>query len=153
MQRTKSYLVRAAIAVAGTVVLYRCLGSAEASQRPTPVRCTSDQARRAEMDIASARSWKALYAVFRQFQSCDDGSVAEGFSESVTRLLSDDWAHLSDLAALKAPEFEKFVAGHIDESVPEERLKRIADLAATRCSLELRRVCTLVANAVKAASQ
>jgi hypothetical protein len=51
---------------------------------------------------------------------CDDGSIAEGFSESVTRLLADDWEALPALQSLTTMDasFQTFVLRHIDETAP-----------------------------------
>lgn len=93
-----------------------------------PDVCTSDQARKAEVVSDAATSWKQLYRQFRTFSNCDDGAVAEGFSESNTLLLADHWGTIQQLEPMivSDPAFRAFIVRHVDATVPAERLRRIA---------------------------
>ena len=45
--------------------------------------------RRSEQEADSLTSWDGLYRSYKLFGRCDDGSIAEGYSESVARILAD----------------------------------------------------------------
>lgn len=105
--------------------------------------CTREEAHAAEAIAATAQSWGQLHQQFERYAHCDDGAVAEGFSESVTNLLADRWGGVQQLEAVLGsdPGFRKFVIRHIDETVPVERLKRIARNAGKQCPKNLKSLC------------
>jgi hypothetical protein len=105
--------------------------------------CTWEDAKSAEAVAATVKTWKQLYQQFERYGHCDDGAIGEGSSEAVSRLLTEQWESIRNLEALGAsnPAFRKFVMRHINETVPTERLARIAKNAATRCSSRLKSLC------------
>ena len=107
------------------------------------IGCTAEEARKAEAVAGVARSWSDLHETFRLYNHCDDGAVAEGFSESVTRLLADNWKTLPDLVRLFGgdADFRGFVIRHIDESAPADRLKKITRNARGQCPANLQSFC------------
>ena len=97
--------------------------------------CTKEQAREIEAKAAYLKTWDEVYNAWEAFRQCDDGSIAEGFSESITMILSTQWTekgHLIDLID-KHPNFEKFIIRHIDKSVPYDRLSKLGHMAKMRC--------------------
>jgi hypothetical protein len=80
-------------------------------------------------------TWKKVARASRQFSSCDDGGVAEGFSDAVARLLAHQWAQVPTLVSLihSQPELEPFVLAHLNESDDFDDLKTIRTLASHRC--------------------
>lgn len=48
------------------------------------------------------QTWARLYVTFGRYGQCDDGSVAEAWSDFVATLLAEHWESLSDLHALTA---------------------------------------------------
>ena len=84
---------------------------------------------------ADPKSWDSLYRLFKQFGQCDDGGIAEGFSEDVAQLFLKQWAHLDALDHLTAKDksFEKFVLRHIDASLSEDELRTILDKSKKNC--------------------
>ncbi|WP_175839817.1 hypothetical protein [Burkholderia contaminans] len=105
--------------------------------------CTVEEAHRAEAAAAVATSWKQLHRQFEQYAHCDDGAIAEGFSESITLLLADHWKTLRQIEPLimAEPPFRKFIVRHIDETVPAKRLQRIARNASQQCPRNLKSFC------------
>ncbi|OYT86676.1 MAG: hypothetical protein CFE46_14505 [Burkholderiales bacterium PBB6] len=105
------------------------------------------------------KSWPALHRSFARYGHCDDGAVAEGFSESVTGTLANRWRDTPVLATLgrKDPAFLRFVIHHIDATASAERLKRIDHLSSRSCAPSLAKVCTDIheaaANALQPESQ
>ena len=114
-----------------------------ASTNASAAECTKAQAVAAENEASTLRSWTAVHGSFRSYAHCDDGAIAEGYSESVTLLLANRWNTLPSLAKLVAddPHFEKFVTHHINDSVPKERLTKITLNARRDCPKEHRALC------------
>lgn len=105
--------------------------------------CTRQQAQEAESVAATAKSWQQLHQQFERYEHCDDGAIAEGFSESVSLLLAKDWESIDQLKVILESDFSflKFVLRHIDESVPADRLKQIAENAGKQCPRNLKKLC------------
>jgi hypothetical protein len=113
--------------------------------------CTEADAEAAETVAATAVSWGQLHQQFWRYAHCDDGAIAEGFSESVTVLLAKHWDDLEELGMIVTSDsaFRKFVIRHIDETVAEERLKLIAENADNQCPRYLKKLCLDIRAAVK----
>ncbi len=106
--------------------------------------CTGAEARRAEAEAVTLRTWDALYRSYKLYRQCDDGAIAEGYSESVARILVDHWDTLPQLAHLakEDAEFRRFVMGHVDATLTIEDVEKIRRNAKTKCPTGLRGVCT-----------
>lgn len=117
--------------------------------------CAKEEALAAETVAATAQSWGQLHQQFARYHYCDDGAIAEGFSESVTVLLSRHWQDVRELETIFRTDsaFRKFVIWHIDETVPAERLKRIAGNAKKRCPRSLKGLCHDIEAAAKKSAQ
>lgn len=102
---------------------------------PDRKQCSNAEARAAEDVVGRLKTWAAVHDAYVRFGHCDDGSIGQGFSESITILLSRNWGRLNDLrrAVATNKEFESFVIRHIDLTVPVERLEVIAKNARQRC--------------------
>ena len=113
--------------------------------------CSSEDAQVAESVAATARSWGQLHQQFELYAHCDDGAIAEGFSESVSILLARHWKDIRQLKVMvrSDPAFRIFVIRHIDETVPVERLKMIAKNADRRCPRSLNTLCRDIKMATK----
>ena len=114
--------------------------------------CNTQQERAAIDEAGSLKSWAALHKSFVKFGHCDDGAIAEGYSESVTNLLAEHWESLPELARLADRDngFSRFVLRHINETVPPERLERIANNAQKRCPKRLSTLCGQIARSARA---
>src|SRR5258708_5182227 len=97
--------------------------------------CTAGEARQAEQESSRLSTWKAIHQSHTRFSHCDDGAVAEGYSDSITKVLADGWNSVAALRTLwpEDPHFRDFVLRHIDETVPRGRLEGIAANAEQRC--------------------
>lgn len=117
--------------------------------------CTQQDAREAETQVPTARSWDEIYRLYRTYGSCDDGAVAEGFSEAITLQLEGNWeaTHRLNYLIRSDPKFLQFVVAHISASVPIERLVRIESNAGRSCSADLRELCMAIRTAASAASK
>ena len=92
------------------------------------------------------KDWDGLYHLYKQFGVCDDGVIGERFSRDVAQLFSKQWTHLDTLDHLTAADkaFERFVLRHVDRSLDEDELMRIADDSKSRCPTGEKRLCGLV---------
>jgi len=105
--------------------------------------CTKAEAQRADTEAGTLRSWDSLHNSYKRYKQCDDGDIAEGYSESVARILVDHWSTLSRLATLarRDARFRRFVLGHVDASLDGDDLKKITANANTRCPSGLSALC------------
>jgi molybdopterin-guanine dinucleotide biosynthesis protein len=113
--------------------------------------CSAEQAQQAEAAAATAPSWSQLHDLFARFSACDDGAIAEGFTESVTVLLAEKWDRVQDVISISKGDsaFEDFVIRHIDESAPEARLARIVALATKQCPANAEALCSRIRAAIE----
>jgi hypothetical protein len=117
------------------------------------VTCTEAQEQRAGDESVMLRTWSALYSSYQAYWQCDDGFIAEGYSESVARILVDHWETLSRLDEIgsKDVSFQRFVVRHVDATLDLRDLKRIAQSANTQCPESLKGVCAQLATRAVAA--
>jgi len=131
------------------------LGISHVRQGKTTVllsECTNQQAMQAEENTDHLNNWSDVYQSFNRFSPCDDGGIAEGYSDAVGRLLADNWDQFSDLVRLAARDnsFQSFVLRHVDETLPADTLKKIVQNAKHHCPAEAAGLCKIV---IRAASQ
>jgi hypothetical protein len=114
-----------------------CVGYAQDSP------CADPEAKQALTEADTLRSWDSLYKSFRLYRNCDDGAIAEGYSESVARILVDHWDTLPRLAELakKSDKFWHFVLKHVDATENPDDLQKIKLNSIRRCPAGLRLVC------------
>jgi hypothetical protein len=93
--------------------------------------------------MPALNSWDELYKSFGLFKSCDDGAYAEGYSESVARILVDRWPTLPRLSSLGTRDsaFLKFVLKHVDGTLNGDEIATIRSNARKRCPRGLRSLC------------
>lgn len=98
--------------------------------------CIGDMYSRADASLVrAAGAWSSLRRHQKTFGSCDDGALAEGYSDAVVSLFAHKWDqfHLFVFLADKDPEFRRWAIRHIDPTASSDDLKRVAR-NATRCS-------------------
>lgn len=99
--------------------------------------CTKMEAFAAESVAVYVSSWEEAYFAFIEFGHCDDGAIAEGFSEKISLLWSEHWETLPEMYVFfnKSSKFRAFVMRRVhDETVPEERWSIIRNNAKNNCS-------------------
>src|SRR4051812_32410597 len=62
--------------------------------------CTQQEAEQADTETDALKDWDHLYRWYQRFQQCDDGAMAEGYSDAVAKLLANDWNHFPRLLSL-----------------------------------------------------
>ena len=112
--------------------------------------CTSADATAADAMVDHIGSWKDVDDTYRRFRQCDDGSIAEGNSEAIARLLVDKWHTLPELGAQmkRNPKLESFVLRHIDTTLAQDDLDKIAELSTRSCPPGFSRLCEDIAAAI-----
>jgi hypothetical protein len=97
--------------------------------------CTRQDVDAADAALSHMNSWTEVAAVFRRFSKCDDGYIAEGFSDRVSRLLANHWDQVHDLVALNrtTPGLESFVVRHLDDTINLTDAQTISRLAKNSC--------------------
>ena len=92
---------------------------------------------------AKLSQWKDVFETYRRYSHCDDGAIAEGFTDSIARLLASKWESLPEMAAIadKNPDFKAFVLRHVDASADPRDLQRIAEFAKSKCLPQYRALC------------
>jgi hypothetical protein len=118
-------------------------------------QCTTSEANAAEAGIDHPDSWGSVDLAYGKYGHCDDGGIAEGYSEAVARLLVDRWDTLPDLAALirRNPPLRGFVLRHIDATLDARDLVRIEALATTSCFPSLKPLCRALKKAASNATR
>jgi hypothetical protein len=103
--------------------------------------CTPAQRLEAEKEAMTLRSWDALYKSYQRYGHCSDVDAAEGYSESVARILADNWDTLPRLSQLieRDREFEKFVG--LDATMSMKDVAKIKDSAVQHCPKGLKNLC------------
>ncbi len=112
--------------IATTIVLTLSNGSTT-----QVANCSSADARAAEEGVDRLRTWADLHRAFARFAACDDGAIAEGWSDFVARTLATRWNRTTDLQRLVAKDeaFRNFVIGI---STRPQRLKILSKPTPTR---------------------
>lgn len=113
--------------------------------------CSQKDAMYLERMAAKVTKWKQMHTLYKRYHQCDDGAIAEGFSESVSIMLSQSWEQIGSLQRIiqQDASFEAFVLNHLDETLPEERLQSIENLARNSCPRSAIKLCENVLKRLK----
>lgn len=116
-------------------------------------KCSASQAEAADAAVDTLNNWKAVADFRAKFAQCDDGSIAEGSSEAVARLLVDHWDTLPELSRLitKTPALRLFVLRHINSTLDTSDLEKIRQ-NATNCPSGVHSLCKSIAKAAAEAA-
>lgn len=125
-----------------------------ASGRPAarqPMDCDVRDAIAADAALDGLTDWRAVYDSFRRFSHCDDGGIAEGWSDIVARLLTLQWSTVSVAAELGTvdPPFRRFLLHHVDELMSPEQARSIVEAAEHRCPPDSRELCRQIVRQVR----
>jgi hypothetical protein len=87
-----------------------------------------------EVDPAK-KTWQDLYRLYSDYQWCDDGAYAEGYSDFIVQSLAKYWNRFDELVSLnkKDPSFKKFILKHIDATTDPEDLDLLLKNVRQRC--------------------
>lgn len=113
--------------------------------------CSESEAMEAPGDL---KSWQDIYGSYKRYVQCDfHGAVSEGYSDSVTKMLSSSWKSLDELAALTGTDkdFLKFVLRHINSIANSYDLEKIYYSAGNACTASSEKLCSLIEKRAKKA--
>jgi hypothetical protein len=98
-------------------------------------------------------SWEMLKQAYSSYKHCDDGYIAEGYSDTVVQILAKNWASVGTLNTIGVtdPEFLKFVLRHIDATTDTTQLKVITVQAKEHCPTQVNSLCSAILKASNAA--
>jgi hypothetical protein len=116
--------------------------------------CTRDDAIHAETEASSLKDWNEVFRSYKSFAQCDDAAIAEGYSDSVARLLSEHWDSIGQFLRFVSQDqsFEQFVLRHVDELMSPAQLKKIRNNAHSRCPPNGKQFCRAVISLLNAAT-
>jgi hypothetical protein len=110
------------------------------------INCNQEQQIRAERASETSHDWDSLRRAYRQFKNCDDGGTAEGFSETVMKLLAEKWETTPRLFALIAHDkgFREFVLNHINATGDPSDIEKLKNNAQYHCPDPKNEMCQLI---------
>jgi hypothetical protein len=113
--------------------------------------CSRDEAIVAETEAATLNHWEAVYRSYKRFRHCDDGAIAEAYSDVVTRLLDREWDQFSRLQFLVEQDrhFEGFILRHIDETATRGTLEAITKNAREHCPVTAGPLCASIISTIE----
>jgi len=109
--------------------------------------CTQAQAKQADREVDTLKSWSSVYRFYKQFSPCDDGGTAEGVSDAIAKLLADHWDTFSQAVkhASNDKGFENFVVRHVDETIDwAHDAPLINENARLHCPVSANRLCKIL---------
>jgi hypothetical protein len=126
-------MMRTVLAMCGVTALTTLSefgGPAQASAQKT---CSMKLEQRADDSLINAAgNWPSLLKHQRTFASCDDGALAEGYSDAVVTLFANQWDQFGVFVALseRHPDFRRWAIRHIDATASDDDLNKIVVNAA-----------------------
>lgn len=117
--------------------------------------CSERDATAADAMVDHLDSWSKVDTAFTRYGHCDDGSIAEGNSEAIARLLVDHWQTLPQLGSLvrRHPTLRAFVLRHIDTTLDTSDLSKIETLSISSCPQGMGSLCRELGGAASHAKQ
>ena len=108
--------------------------------------CPPAEAMTAETDASSLKTWQAVFHSYNRYWRCDDGAIAEEYSDSVASLLAEHWDQFAELLTLtkKNPKFQAFVLRHINATMASQQYTAIRQNVRSRCPSDARHLCRLI---------
>lgn len=92
---------------------------------------------------ATSTHWSDFFAVYKKYAVCDDGAIAEGFSDSAAKLFANHWDAIGDFIKLikQDNDFRYFAIKHVDETDDLNDLVRAAQNAKEHCPAGQKQLC------------
>jgi hypothetical protein len=121
-------------------------------QHSNGASCSKMQSDEAEKSVDTLKDWEAIYSSFRRYRACDDGAVAEGYSDAVAVQLANRWQATSRLVGLTSIDraFREFVLRHIDTLMSPKQANEIYRNATKHCPATARSLCTQIVAQLRA---
>lgn len=106
--------------------------------------CNEKDAEAADMAVDNLTSWQAIQRNAVKYGHCDDGSIAEGNSEAIARMLVDKWDEIGELQVLVSHDeaFKSYVLKHINSTLDTGDLEQIVRLSTKECPTQNQSLCS-----------
>jgi hypothetical protein len=126
-----------------TLALVLVLTPAGFAQTAPKRSCNVEDSKSAFDAVDKLENWEAVGRFYKTYLPCDDGGIAEGVSDAITKLLASKWSDFWPMQANAKgdQQFQKFVLKHIDATVPVETLQAINRNARQRCPKGSSEIC------------
>jgi hypothetical protein len=113
--------------------------------------CTNADVIAAINSFSALKNWTDIYKAFKRFRHCDDGAVAEGFSDRIVHTLASRWTQLGTLRKLPSSDsrFHVFVLSHIDATADEDEIKKIGFNSTRHCPPAAKILCVQLRKAAR----
>jgi hypothetical protein len=116
--------------------------------------CTTAEQQRLSGELPHLTRWASIYASFKAYTPrCDDGGMAEGYTDAIVKVLANDWEGIVELEGFVHPDpaFLAFVIRHVDGSANLADLRKVLFNASQLCPHDLRRLCDSLVRATRGA--
>lgn len=109
-------------------------------------KCTVNLTKEALGSGLEVQDWHDMYAAYKKYGACDDGALAEEFSDRVVNLLTNHWDKFGELNRLviQHKSFEDFMIRHLDDLMSPAQFKKIVDNASYNCPTYGKVLCTVI---------
>jgi hypothetical protein len=117
--------------------------------------CNETAVAAVEHRLVGAQTWKSIYRSIKTHPECDDGVIAEEYSDRVVHLLATRWKDLTTLNRLVQSDvkFREFVIGHIDATADVRELRTVMRHATHDCPRSLVKLCREIEAAANTAAR
>lgn len=117
--------------------------------------CTEHDVEAADLAIDNLDSWEAIHKKYVAYAKCDDGSIAEGNSEAMARMLIDKWQDIAKIQSLINHDsgFKNYVVRHIDATLDTDDLHQTITLSPESCLTKNKALCVKFIAAAKSAEK
>ena len=112
--------------------------------------CTKADAANGEKAIERANNWNQLYKSWQDFRHCDTGAVADGYTDSLMRLMVE-WKGVDTLAAAmqKDPGFKEWVHARLQSPAAKDDQPAVYSRVMASCPKAMDAFCDELAESVK----
>ena len=119
--------------------------------------CTQDEAHHAEDDSVRLgladrlSSWTEVYNSFNLYGHCDDGAIAEAYSDAIAIRLAEHWSSVNELLRYTRVNrsFDDFVIRHVDTLMTPKQAKTIIMNARKKCPSGGGQLCRLIIASIR----
>jgi hypothetical protein len=114
-------------------------------------QCTRADIGNAQRAIDKVITWAQLRKAYTDFRHCDNGDIADQFTDALLRLVVD-WKGVEEFAAAaqKDPDYMSFLVTHLQSPAAKDDRETVYARAKKECPKTLDSFCAQVADASKA---
>jgi hypothetical protein len=126
-----------------------CLAAAAAVPAVAQKECTKADAAAAEKAIDRVVNYANLSKAWKDYRHCDAGSLADGFTDAILRLMVE-WKNVDTIAQdMMDPEYKKFIYSHLLSPAATEDRSSVYSRAKSNCPITQGAFCAELMEALK----